>query len=228
MPRAINYLLLIPLGSLLGLILAFLITKATVGNVKDYYVPIYTLLLLAILLVPLCGALGGYLARTFNEALAQQSIPIAKNLTRPIRRFTIGIIFDRDVPEVETVWDTDCKCLAHEISKLDEICNSLQVPLLSCFLAASSESSDIQAKSEEKENQDSNDRPSDADLFRECSDLYASVNALLVHLSCTENTTTYPPELLNRLRQELQQLHAAARIAIASGAKCKLFMFEDD
>jgi|LakMenE18May11ns_1017448.scaffolds.fasta_scaffold9892113_2 hypothetical protein len=225
MPKVIHYLFLVPLGSLLGLILAFLITKATVGNVKDYYVPIYTLLLLAILLVPLCGTLGGYFARKFNEALTQQSIPMAENLSRPIKRLTIGIIFDRDLPEVETVWDTDCKCLAHEISTLDEICTSLQVPLLSYFLVANSKFSEIEADTEEVENQDIDDRSSDADLFRESSDLCVSVNALLLQLSNTENPRAFPPELLACLNRELQQLHAAARIAIAAGAKCKLFMF---
>lgn len=70
-------LFLIAVGVMLGITVSFVITFVFVGEARDYYLPIYAFILLAMFLGPAGGALGGYYAWHLSHALDSQAMDVS-------------------------------------------------------------------------------------------------------------------------------------------------------
>lgn len=227
MLKLLTYLFLILVGMLVGLIAAFVLTQSLVGPTRDYYVPIAISMLLAMLFVPIGGLVGGYLAKSFHKAIAEQQLAPQHTTTLPEETTRIGLIFTRSLPETEELWQSECKVLAQQLPKLDARCEQLNVQPLSSFLgdpdSIEFEEDDLDTPAEELP--DGSEQRNLTDPFHESPKLLATVNALLADLSNIDMKDTWNTETVTQLRQELQQLERVSHLAAAAEADCMLFTY---
>jgi signal transduction histidine kinase len=227
MLKILTYLFLILAGMLVGLIAAFVLTQTFVGSTRDYYVPIAISMLLAMLLVPIGGLVGGYLAKSFYTAIAEQQLAPQHTNTLPEKPMRLGLIFTSSLPETEELWESECRVIAQQMAKLDERCEQLNVQPLSSFLgdpdSLEFEEDDFDTPAEESP--DRSEHRNIAYPFHESPKLLATVNALLADLSSTDMQETWNSETLTQLRQELQQLERVVHVATTAEADCMLFTF---
>ena len=139
----------------------------------------------------------------------------------------LGVIFEPKVPEAKEVFETDGKCLASELSALDEICETAGVTPFSTFVDTSAydiSEEELEEIPEEIRAQMTPCTSVEVD-FGDCTELMATIAAIRDHLASSPADIPFTAEVAEAVSEDLTLLQKSLEIASQAGAKCMLLLW---
>jgi hypothetical protein len=138
----------------------------------------------------------------------------------------IGLMFDQDLPEATDAFDTDGKCVAVSLSRLDELCRAAGVRELSTFVDAGGfDISEEEMEDVPEEHRDGMSAVSSPEVeYCECTELMTTVSAILKQLE-SSSPEDFDPETAEAIVEGLKLMQTSLEIASREGAKCMLYLW---
>jgi len=139
----------------------------------------------------------------------------------------LGLMLEPEVSDAQEMFDTDGKSIASELEALDAICEKVGVTLLSEFIDTSAyDYSEEEMEDIPEEFQEEVPPNSISEVgYRPCSELQATVAAILGQLGTADGSKQFSAELAAAISEDLTLLQKSLAIASQAGASCMLYLW---